>query len=115
MSKPLRFGKVIGVKADKLEEYLEHHRHVTLEVEATIKQCNFRNFSIFVRRLPDDEHYLFLYFEYTGEDFDADNARMAADPKTLEWWALMTPLITPLPDVEEGELWADMAEAYHLA
>jgi L-rhamnose mutarotase len=28
---------------------------------------------------------LFAYFAYVGDDFAADMARMAADPKTREW------------------------------
>ncbi|MDD4175314.1 MAG: L-rhamnose mutarotase, partial [Kiritimatiellae bacterium] len=40
------------------------------------------NYSIFLRKLPDGEYYLFSYFEYTGTDFAADCDRMAADPVT---------------------------------
>ena len=114
MAQRQRIGKVLGVREGKLEEYLELHRNVWPEVESMIKQCNIENFSIFNKKLRSGEHYLFLYFEYTGEDIEADFAKMAADPKTQEWWAVCEPCLRPLDDVPEGELWADMDEAYYL-
>ena len=49
------------------------------EVLAMIQACNIRNYSIFRHGTQ-----LFAYFEYLGEDFAADMAKMAADPKTRE-------------------------------
>ena len=39
-----------------------------------IKKCNMQNYSIFYK-----DNLLYAYFEYTGSDFAADMARMAAD------------------------------------
>ena len=64
--------------------------------------------------MPDGKHYLFSYFEYTGDDYEADNAKMAADPKTQEWWALTDPCQEPLNSVEEGAWWADTEEVFHV-
>jgi hypothetical protein len=44
-----------------------------------IAACNIRNYSIYLHRLPDGNHYLFSYFEYVGSDFAGDMAKMAAD------------------------------------
>ena len=41
---------------------------------------------------------LFAYFEYVGDDFAADMAKMAADPMTQDWWKFTDPLQEPLPD-----------------
>ena len=71
---------VCRVRPDKREEYLALHRDVWQGVEATITQCGIRNFSIYVI-----EDVLFGYYEYIGDDFDADQRRMAADPVTQEW------------------------------
>ena len=57
---------------EKREEYLELHRDVWPRVEATITECGIRNFTIFV--LGD---VLFGYYEYVGDDYEADQARMA--------------------------------------
>ncbi|HEU5369051.1 MAG TPA: L-rhamnose mutarotase, partial [Ktedonobacterales bacterium] len=75
-----RFGLVIGVRPEAIEEYERLHAQVWPEVLATIHACNIRNYTIFRH-----EQMLFAYFEYIGEDFAADMAKMAADPKTREW------------------------------
>jgi len=104
-----RVGQMIGVKAERLEEYKAYHAAVWPEVLDTIKACNIRNYSIFYR-----DGQLFAYFEYVGDDFEADMARMAADPKTQEWWAIMMPMQVPVDTRDEGEWWADMEEVFHL-
>jgi L-rhamnose mutarotase len=104
-----RYGQVIKVNPADIEKYKYHHAHPWSEINDMIKKCNISNYSIY---LKDD--YLFAYMEYTGSDFEADMAKMAADPKTQEWWDLMMPLQRPLETRKEGEWWADMEEVYHL-
>jgi L-rhamnose mutarotase len=57
---------------------------------------------------------LFSYFEYTGDDFGSDMARMAAHAKTQERWAVMGPMQEPLEARKSGEWWAEMEEVFHL-
>ena len=83
-----RFGSVIEVRPGKIEEYKRLHAAVWPGVLRMITACNIRNYSIYLRRMPDGRHCLFSYFEYTGTDFSGDMARMAADPTTQEWWAV---------------------------
>ncbi len=108
-----RYGSVIEVRDEKIEEYKRLHADVWPGVLAMIEQCNIHNYSIYLRRLPDGKHYLFSYFEYTGADLDADMAKMAADPTTQKWWDVCKPCHNPLPDRAEGEWWADMEEVFH--
>ena len=103
-----RFAQLIGIKADRLEEYKRYHAAVWPEILDMIRQCNIRNYSIFYR-----DGLLFAYFEYTGNDFDADMAKMAADPKTQEWWDIMKPIQTPIETRAEGEWWAPLEEVFH--
>lgn len=104
-----RYGQVIGIRAEHLEDYKKYHAAVWPEVLDKIKACNIQNYSIFYK-----DHYLFGYFEYTGDDFDADMQKMADDPKTQEWWALMMPMQKPLSTRKEGEWWANTEEVFHL-
>ena len=104
-----RYGQIIGVKADQLEAYKAYHADVWPEVLATIQQCNIRNYSIFLW-----EGQLFAYFEYVGDDYDADMAKMAADPKTQEWWKIMMPMQEPVSSRADGEWWANMEEVFHV-
>lgn len=103
-----RFGQVIGLKPDAIARYEELHASVWPAVLATISACNIHNYSIFRQGTT-----LFAYFEYSGDDFAADMARMAADPKTQEWWALCMPLQDPLPDRSPGDWWTTMREVFH--
>ena len=103
-----RYGSVIGVRPEKLEEYKRLHAAVWPDVLKMIKDCNIRNYSIYYK-----DGYLFSYFEYTGTDFDADMAKMAADSTTQKWWAVCKPCQSPLPTRKPGEWWADMEEVFH--
>jgi L-rhamnose mutarotase len=103
-----RYGLVLKVKPEKLEEYKRLHRAVWPEVLETIRQCNMHNYSIYYR-----DGYLFSYFEYHGEDFSADMAKMAADPATQRWWAICMPCQEPLPTCAPDEWWAQMEEVFH--
>jgi L-rhamnose mutarotase len=78
-----------------------------------IGACHIRNYSIFLRRMPDGAFYLFSYFEYSGEDFAGDMAKMAADPTTQRWWTFCEPCQLPLADRAPGEWWAGMEEVFH--
>jgi L-rhamnose mutarotase len=108
-----RYGSVIQVKPDRLDEYVRLHTAVWPEVLAMIHQCNMRNYTIFLRKLPDGHHYLFSYFEYHGSDFDCDMAKMAADPITQRWWSICKPCHEPFADRADGEWWAGMEEICH--
>jgi L-rhamnose mutarotase len=108
-----RYGSVIGVNAAKIEEYKKLHAAVWPGVLAMITRCHIRNYSIYLRRLPDGQHYLFSYFEYTGTDFAADMATMAADPTTQKWWSVCIPCQQPLADRKPDEWWAGMEEVFH--
>ena len=103
-----RYGMVIGLRPEKLEEYKRLHAAVWPDVLKMIKDCNIRNYSIYYK-----DGYLFSYFEYTGTDFDGDMAKMAADPTTQKWWAVCKPCQSPLPTRKPGEWWADMEEVFH--
>lgn len=103
-----RMGQIIKLKPEHFERYKKYHTAVWPEVLGMIKACNIRNYSIFHK-----DHMLFAYFEYTGDDFSADMARMAADPKTQEWWSVMEPMQVPLETRKPGEWWADMEEVFH--
>jgi L-rhamnose mutarotase len=103
-----RYGQVIRLQPGALEEYKQYHAQAWPEVLKMIRRCHIRNYSIY-----HQDGTLFAYFEYVGRDFQADMARMAADPKTQEWWAIMKPLQDPLPTRAEGEWWSDMEEVFH--
>ena len=110
---PQRFGSVIGLRPEKLGEYKKLHAAVWPEVVKAVREANVRNYSIYLRKLPDGNYYLFSYMEYVGDDFKGDMARLAADANVKRWWKLTDPCQKPLDDRKEGEWWGSMEEVCH--
>jgi L-rhamnose mutarotase len=109
-----RYGMVIGVKPEKIEDYKKLHAAAWPGVLAKIRECHIRNYSIYLREVEKGQYLLFSYFEYTGDDFEADMARMAADPETRRWWKETDPCQMPIPTRGEKEFWSRMGEVFHL-
>lgn len=103
-----RYGSVLRVRPEREQEYRRYHEAVWPEILEIIRECNIRNYSIYLK-----DGYLFAYFEYIGDDFAADSAKMARQPKMREWWDIMEPMQHPLPTRKEGEWWAAMEEVFH--
>jgi len=108
-----RYGMVTQVLPGKLDEYRRLHADVWPGVLRMIERCNIRNYSIFAARLPDGHDYLFSYFEYVGDDFEADMAQMAGDEETMRWWGLCKPLLRPVATLPPGEVWTPIGEVFH--
>lgn len=106
-----RMAMVIGLRPEAITEYKRLHAAVWPEVLDRLRQSNITNYSIFLR---EPENLLFGYWEYTGTDFAADQAAIAADPKTQDWWRVCIPCQDPLASRAEGEWWAAMPEVFHL-
>ena len=104
----VRHGQLIGIQPGRLEEYKRYHAKVWPEILAKITEYNIRNYSIYHK-----DGLLFAYFEYVGRNFEADMEKMAADPKTQEWWDIMKPMQKPLETRARGEWWAEMEEVFH--
>ena len=103
-----RYGMAVKIKPENLDEYKRLHADVWPDVLKMIGECNIRNYSIYHK-----DGMMFSYFEYVGEDFDADMAKMAADPTTQRWWDVCKPLLDPLETRVAGEFWAGMEEVFH--
>ena len=109
-----RYAWVTGLKPEKAAYYRQLHANPWPAINAKIKECNIRNYSIYEREI-NGKSYLFSYLEYTGKDFDADMKKMAADPETHRWWKETDPCQAPLPDaLKAGKIWSDANEVYHL-
>lgn len=106
-----RFGQIIGVDPDRIEEYSEYHNNIWPEIAEALEAAQIRNYSIYFF----GEH-LFAYFEYHGPD-DEYEGRMAAvanAPRMAEWWETVGPIQRPLADRNPGEWWMNMREVFHL-
>ena len=105
-----RVGMMIGLRDERAGDYRALHADSNPGVRDLLQKYNIHNFTIFARRLDDGREYLFGYYEYTGEDYDADMAALAAEPRNEAWLELCDPCQRPL----EGETsWALMERVYH--
>jgi L-rhamnose mutarotase len=103
-----RHASVLMLRPEKEVEYRTLHQAVWPEVVTRLRSSNISNFSIYFR-----DGLLVSYFEYWGDDYDADMAAIAADPTTKRWWELTAPCQEPISTAAEGELWAPMEELFH--
>lgn len=112
---PRRLAWVTGLRPEKAAYYEQLHANPMPGVNEMIKACNLQSVSVHKFEI-EGKLYLFLYAEYTGDDLDADMARMAADPATQLWWKETDPCQEPLPAAAAaGKTWADTKEVYFLA
>ena len=107
-----RFGSVIGLKPEKKDYYVKLHAETWPSVLKQIRRSNIRNYSIYLTEL-EGKLYLFAYFEYIGDDFEADMKEMAKDPETRRWWKETDPCQIRLPGTPDGEQWKRIREVFH--
>jgi L-rhamnose mutarotase len=89
--KPLRLGQVIELRRECEAEYTRVHADDHAGVRALLAKHGLHNFSIFMTEAKG-ALLLFLYAEYTGEDYEADMAALAAEPQDVEWHKLCDPM-----------------------
>ena len=103
-----RVGMVIGLKEDQIEEYKRIHADDHAGVRDLLTKYHLHNFSIYLQEI-DGKYYEFGYYEYTGKDFEADMAKLAAEPRNKEWLEICDPMQIPL---EGHDSWAEMELVY---
>jgi L-rhamnose mutarotase len=111
--KLVRIGSVVGLNRKTVDEYVILHRHVWPEILERLRKSNIQNYSIYLGELDDGRLYLFAYYEYTGNDFEADIEAMANDPVFREWWELTDPLQRRLKNTPTGSQWKALTEVFH--
>ena len=104
-----RVGMVIKIKPEYIEEYKAVHSDSNAGVRDLLIKANMRNFSIFLHQMDDGNWYEFGYYEYTGDDFEADMATLDKHPRNIEWLKICNPMQIPLNGYEG---WAEMEQVY---
>ena len=102
-----RFGSVIGLRPEKEQYYRELHAATWPSVLQRLRASNIQNYSIYQTEL-EGKRYLFSYFEYTGDDYEADTRAIAEDPETRRWWKETDPCQIQLPNRQPGTQWTEM-------
>ena len=81
-----RTGFVLRVRPDKIEEYVEAHRHVWPDMLAALGESGIRNYTIF-----RDGNTVFGYFE--ADDLDAAGRYLAGQEVVTRWQEAMAGLL----------------------
>lgn len=103
-----RVGMVVGIKPEMIPEYTRLHADGYAGVRDLLTKYHMHNFSIYLTEI-EGKWYEFGYYEYTGDDFEADMAELAKEPRNIEWLKVCDPMQIPL----EGETgWREMERAY---
>lgn len=97
----------LKVKADKLDEYKEHHKHVWPEMLDALSETGWHNYSLFLR----DDGLLFGYFE-TPHSLEQAQALMEEREVNGRWQELMAPYFDD--DVRPDESFVVLEEVFHL-
>ncbi len=98
-----RFASITKLKPGMLEEYKKLHDGIWDEVVSAAHEANQRNFTMFIH-----EDYIFSYFEYIGNDFEADMEKKKKLAISSEWQKLCgsyKKLIDGQPAIQLTEFW----------
>lgn len=104
-----RVGFMLKVRADRLEEYREHHKAVWPEMLEALRRHGWHNYSLFMT----PEGVLFGYVE-TPESFRAALDGMAGEAVNARWQAFMAPYFEALSAGRPDESMVQLEEVFHL-
>ena len=93
------------IKEEKLEEYVSLHENAWPEIYKILSDSNMHNYSISIRG-----NELYTYYEYTGDNLEADSEKMAANPIMQKWQALTKPCF--IRD-ENGRAYKELKEIFY--
>lgn len=107
------YGQVGRLKRECIEEYkwlhtTDVHTEKWAQVLKTIQDCNLRNYNIFI-----EDDVVFAFFEYIGEDYDADMEKMAQCPVTQEWWKHTHPCFEKYAIDPASEFYHDLKPIFY--
>ena len=103
-----QFGMVIELNPEKMVEYKKLHADSNPGVRDLLTKYHMHNFNIFLHKI-EGKWYEFGYYEYTGDDFEGDMARLDEEPRNKEWLMICDPMQIPLKG-KNG--WSQMERVY---
>ena len=109
-SQPTRIGMLIGIKPDRITAYEALHAASNQGVRDLLDKYHMHNFSIYIQKMDDGQYYLFGYYEYTGNNYEADMETMAKEPRNIQWLSKTDAMQIPLTGQKS---WTKMQEIFH--
>jgi L-rhamnose mutarotase len=103
-----RYCFCLQVRPDRLDEYVERHRHVWPDMQAALRESGWHNYSLFLR----DDGLLIGYVE--ADDLEAAQKAMAATEVNTRWQAEMTEYFQGIDGGPPDESFLLLPEIFHL-
>ena len=100
-----RFCLYSELKPEKVEDYARLHSDPWPELLEVLEDCHIHHYSISIKGTQ-----LFTYYEYTGEDYAADEARMNSHPVIKRWHTFSKPCFL---HHEEGVYYEELTEVFY--
>lgn len=100
-----RFTLYSELKPDKVEDYKQLHKEPWDELMALLEECHIHHYSISVKGTS-----LFTYYEYTGEDYEADMKKMDESKVMRRWWTFSKPCFL---HHDKGHYYDDLEEVFY--
>lgn len=105
-----RIGQVVKIKKDSLQAYKRLHADTTQGVRDLLKKYHMRNFNIFMVKLADGDYYEFAYYEYWGDNYEADMKKLSKEPRNQKWLERTDPMQEGITADQQG--WKVMERIY---
>jgi L-rhamnose mutarotase len=100
--------QAIEIRPDKIPEYRALHENPWPEVLATLHAAGVRDYHIGLCEFESGRWVLLAYFQYVGQNWEADQARIRNCPHTQKWWTHTGPCQEPFATAKlAGKHWAD--------
>ena len=94
------------LKPEKIEDYIKLHEKPWPELLEMLSSFNITNYSISIRG-----NELYTYYEYVGEDYDADMEKMNNSDIMQKWWVYSKPCFLYH---EQGKYYEDLQEVFYM-
>ena len=94
------------LKPEKVDDYVTLHKNAWPELLELITKTNIRNYSISIRGTE-----LYTYYEYVGDDYEADMKIQEESPIMQKWWTHSKPCFL---HHDKGEYYDELEEIFYL-
>ena len=104
-----RMGMVLKLKPGMKTAYLNAHKNVWPEVYEALRSANIQNNTAFV-----NNDLIFMYLEYSGDNFLEDWKSYGTRPKVQEWFSEIKKYVELYEVPPPPTIWSVLEEAFHL-
>lgn len=101
---------LIKVRPECRDAYLDLHTNADPVVMQAIRDAHHKDYTIFILG-----NLLVCTFTYTGDDLDADRAKLRARPELQNWMQKTASMQEQFEIVQDGNWWSVMDEVLHSA